>query len=87
MRTSTAAFMAGITAGSILIGGLTLYLGSSMSEPAGTTSPAATTEPFVMAGITTNDTGEPGTEPAPAPTPVTTPVTLDPLSAEYNPFL
>lgn len=92
MRRSTAAFMAGITAGSILIGGLTLYLGASMVEPVGTEQTAdaeqtsATSEAFVMSGITPDDTREPATQPAPvaAPTPV---ALVDPMSAEYNPFL
>ncbi|MFC5929417.1 hypothetical protein D6T64_19710 [Cryobacterium melibiosiphilum] len=92
MRTSTAAFMAGITAGSILIGGLTLYLGASMSDTA-TAESAGTSESFVMSGITSDVTREPAptapADPSMAPAPVAPPipVALDPMSAAYNPFL
>ncbi|TFD54477.1 hypothetical protein E3T55_03340 [Cryobacterium frigoriphilum] len=89
MRRSTAAFMAGITAGSLLIGGLTLYLGASMSETIDAIEPAGTSQAFVTSGITPTSTPTPAPDAPiePAPVAAPTPVALDPLSADYNPYL
>ena len=93
MRRSTAAFMAGITAGSILIGGFTLYLGASMSETVDTAESASSNDAFVMSGITTDVTREPAPAPSQEPPTALAPVAaapqeaVDPMSAAYNPFL
>jgi hypothetical protein len=83
--------MAGITAGSVLIGGLTLYLGTSMVETVDTEQAASTSDGFVMSGITPDVTREPSSTPTPnpssTPAPEAAPVTVDPMSADYNPFL